>query len=56
MTGVLNIIPLITRVTPLLLWAPRLEGHRGDVPSRPHVLSGVTPFTLTGSGSAYRSE
>ena len=33
-----------------------VEEHRGDVPSRADVLSGVTPFTLTGSGSAYRFE
>ena len=33
-----------------------VEEHRRDVPSRTDVLSGVTPFTLTGSGSAYGSE
>ncbi|CAL8253945.1 unnamed protein product [Boreogadus saida] len=33
---------------------PEFEEHRSDVPSRADVLSGVTPFTLTGSGSAYR--
>ena len=33
-----------------------VEEHRRDLPSRADVLSGVTPFTLTGSGSAYRSE
>ena len=32
------------------------EEHRGDVPSRADALSGTKPFTLTGSGSAYRSE
>ena len=32
------------------------EEHRGDVPSRADALSGSTPVTLTGSGSAYRSE
>ena len=32
------------------------EEHRGDVPSRADDLSGSTPFTLTGSGSAYMSE
>ena len=33
-----------------------VEEHRRDVPSRADVLSGVTPVTLTSSGSAYRSE
>ena len=32
-----------------------VEEHRGDGPSRADVLGGK-PFTLTGSGSAYRSE
>ena len=33
-----------------------VEEHWGDVPSRENVLSGVSPFTVNGSGSAYRFE
>ena len=48
---------LIPRVTPFLFFGSQTAGeHRGDVPSRADVLSGVTPFTMTSSGSVHRSE
>ena len=40
------------RVYPAIGSQTVVEEHRGDVPSRADVLSGGTPFTLTGSGSA----
>ena len=44
---------MVADVTPFLLLGSQtvVREHRGDVPSRADVLSGVTPFTITGSGS-----
>ena len=50
---------VVANVTPFLLFGSQtvVGEHRGDVPSRADVLSGgVTPFTMTGSGSGPRSE